>query len=67
MAGSESLRRKDREDRFVGALLGTAYGDALGAGVAGWRGGADALENGRHGRDEIVLTARRLALLEVGR
>ena len=64
MAGSESLRRKDREDRFVGALLGTAYGDALGAGASG---GADALENGRHGRDEIVLAARRLALLEVGR
>jgi poly(ADP-ribose) glycohydrolase ARH3 len=35
MVGSESLRQKDREERFVGALLGTAFGDALGAGVEG--------------------------------
>jgi poly(ADP-ribose) glycohydrolase ARH3 len=31
MAGSTC----DREERFVGAMLGTAYGDALGAGVEG--------------------------------
>lgn len=35
MAASACLRWKDREERFVGALLGTAYGDALGAGVEG--------------------------------
>ena len=28
----------DRDDRFAGAILGTAFGDALGAAVEGWTG-----------------------------
>ena len=78
MAGSESLRRKDREDRYVGALLGTAYGDALGAGVEGWSRGEilrrfgevrDFLPQrgaGRYTDDTQMTLALALSLIRVG-
>jgi poly(ADP-ribose) glycohydrolase ARH3 len=78
MAGSESLRQKDREERFVGALLGTAFGDALGAGVEGMSRGEirdrfgevrDFLPQrgaGRYTDDTQMTLALALSLIRVG-
>jgi len=44
--GKESVERFNMHDRFVGAILGTAFGDALGAAVEGWSAEEIAAEHG---------------------
>lgn len=42
----ETADQHDMNDRFAGAILGTAFGDALGAAVEGWSGEEIAAEYG---------------------
>jgi ADP-ribosylglycohydrolase len=49
-----SKRKRDLRSKFIGALLGTAIGDALGAPLEGWSSGRITRVYGEAGRLEMV-------------